>query len=139
MRVSASERKLFFFLLVLFFAVPAAAQDLVLSGVVVTPDKVVAKGWVVIKGGQISSIVESAPDPASGPTIDTNGIIFPGFVDLHDHPMYNIFKRWTPNTKFKNRYEWRDLPEYNALIGKPGGELQRKDDKDQHSATSMNL
>ena len=68
MRVSASERKLFFFLLVLFFAGPANAQDLVLSGVIVTPDKVVDKGWVVIKGGQIFSIVESAPDRASGPT-----------------------------------------------------------------------
>ena len=51
MRVSASERKLFFFLLVLFFAAPANAQDLVLSGVIVTPDKLVDKGWVVIKGG----------------------------------------------------------------------------------------
>ena len=131
MRVSASEPKLFFFVLVLFFVGPANAQDLVLSGVIVTPDKVLDKGWVVIKGGRIFSIVESAPDRASGPTIDTNGIIFPGFVDLHDHPMYNIFKRWTPKAKFKNRYEWRDLPEYNSLIGKPGGELQRRDDKDQ--------
>ena len=103
MRVSASEPKLFFFLLVLFFVGQANAQDLVLSGVIVTPDKVLDKGWVVIKGGRIFSIVESAPDRASGPTIDTNGIIFPGFVDLHDHPMYNIFKRWTPKAKFKNR------------------------------------
>jgi 5-methylthioadenosine/S-adenosylhomocysteine deaminase len=107
----------------------ARAQDLVLSGVVVTPDKVVGKGWVVIKEGHILSILESAPEATSAPTIETNGIIFPGFIDLHDHPMYNIFKRWTPRTKFKNRYEWRDLPEYNALVGRPGGELQRKDDQ----------
>jgi hypothetical protein len=72
MRVSACEPKLFFFLLVLFFVGPANAQDLVLSGVIVTADKVVDKGWVVIKGGRIFSIVESAPDPASGPTIDTD-------------------------------------------------------------------
>jgi hypothetical protein len=99
--------------------------------VVVTPDKVPGKGWVVIKDGHILSILENAPDHAGGPTIETNGIIFQGFVDLDDHPMYNIFKRWTPKTKFKNRYEWRDLPEYNALVGKPGGELQKKDDHDQ--------
>ena len=104
------------------------AQDLVLSGVVVTPDKVVAKGWVVVKEGRVLSILDSAPGDAKGSTIDTNGIIFPGFVDLHNHPMYNIFKRWTPKAKFKNRHEWRDLPEYIALLGKPGGELQKKDD-----------
>lgn len=121
--------KLSLFLSLLLSAGAARAQDLVLSGVVVTPDKVVAKGWVVIKEGHILSILESAPDATSGPTIETNGIIFPGFIDLHDHPMYNIFKRWTPKTKFKNRYEWRDLPEYNALVGKPGGDLQRKDDQ----------
>jgi 5-methylthioadenosine/S-adenosylhomocysteine deaminase len=97
----------------------------------VTPDKVLARGWVVIKDGHILLISESAPDHAAGPAIETNGIIFPGFVDLHDHPMYNIFKRWTPKAKFKNRYEWRDSVEYNALVGKPGGELQRKNDKDQ--------
>lgn len=130
MRVSVPGRWGFsFFLFVLLCVGAARAQDVGLSGVVVTPDKVVAKGWVVIKDGHILSILESAPDNASGPTIETNGIIFPGFVDLHDHPMYNIFKRWTPKTKFRNRYEWRDLPEYNALIGKPGGELQRKDDQ----------
>ena len=126
-----SMRSLFLFLFLLLTAGIAPAQDLVLSGVVVTPDKVLARGWVVIKDGHILLISESAPDQAAGPAIETNGIIFPGFVDLHDHPMYNIFKRWTPKTKFKNRYEWRDSAEYNALVGKPGGELQRKNDKDQ--------
>jgi 5-methylthioadenosine/S-adenosylhomocysteine deaminase len=66
----------------------------------------------------------------AGPRVETMGIIFPGFVDLHDHPMYNVFQRWTPKTKFRNRYEWRDLVEYNETVGRPGGELQRKDDQD---------
>jgi 5-methylthioadenosine/S-adenosylhomocysteine deaminase len=99
------------------------------TGVVVAPDKIISKGWVVIKDGRIEAVLDKAPDAASGPLVETNGIIFPGFVDLHDHPMYNIFKRWTPKTKFKNRYEWRDLKEYKDLIGTPGGELQRKDDQ----------
>ncbi|RDJ94254.1 hypothetical protein B4Q13_15855, partial [Lacticaseibacillus rhamnosus] len=47
----------------------------------------------------------------------------------HNHPMYNIFQRWTPKTKFKNRYEWRDLQEYKDLVGTPGAELQHKDDQ----------
>jgi 5-methylthioadenosine/S-adenosylhomocysteine deaminase len=114
----------------LFFSSVSAAQDAVLTGTVVTPDKVIASGWVVVKGGHIVEIRETAPASAAGPRVETNGIIFPGFVDLHDHPMYNIFERWTPKTKFKNRYEWRDLVEYNEMVGRPGGELQKKTDQD---------
>lgn len=109
----------------------ASAQDAVLSGTVITPDKVIANGWVVVKAGHIVEIRDSAPADATGPRVETKGIIFPGFVDLHDHPMYNVFQRWTPKTKFRNRYEWRDLVEYNETVGRPGGELQRKDDQDQ--------
>jgi 5-methylthioadenosine/S-adenosylhomocysteine deaminase len=114
----------------LFLCAVSSAQDAVLSGTVVTPDKVIASGWVVVKNGRIVAIRESAPDDARGPRVETNGIIFPGFVDLHDHPMYNIFERWTPKTKFRNRYEWRDLVEYNEMVGRPGGELQKKVDED---------
>jgi 5-methylthioadenosine/S-adenosylhomocysteine deaminase len=105
------------------------AQDLVVSGTVVTPDRIIPKGWVVIKDGHILSILEKAPDDGKVPTIATSGIIFPGFVDLHNHPMYNIFKRWSPGMKFKNRYEWRDNADYISAVGKPGGDLQKKDDQ----------
>jgi cytosine/adenosine deaminase-related metal-dependent hydrolase len=113
----------------LLFSSGLRAQDLVVSGAVVTPDRIIPKGWVVIKGGRIVSIVEKAPEDIKSPTIDTNGIIYPGFVDLHNHPMYNIFKRWSPRVKFKNRYEWRDNAEYISSVGKPGGDLQKKDDQ----------
>src|SRR6266436_4630462 len=114
----------------LFLSSTCFAQDAVLSGTVVTPDRVIASGWVVVKGGHIVEIRETAPAEAASPVVETSGIIFPGFVDLHDHPMYNIFERWTPRTKFKNRYEWRDLVEYNEMVGRPGGELQKKTDQD---------
>lgn len=111
-----------------FILIPAAAfaQDLVLSGTVVTPDAVIPMGWVVIKQGRIASIAETPP---AAPIIETGGIIFPGFIDLHNHPMYNIFPRWSPPVKFGNRYQWRDLQQYKDLIGTPGGELQNKDDQ----------
>src|SRR6266404_2140248 len=125
-------RKLSFLFVILFCSRSSLAQDLVLSGTVVTPDRVLAKGWVVIKDGRILSILEKAPDVAKGPRIESNGIIFPGFVDLHDHPMYNIFKRWSPKVKFRNRYEWRNLVDYYKLVGRPGGELQLKDDNDKN-------
>src|SRR5260370_26286367 len=55
-------RKLSFLFVILFCSRSSLAQDLVLSGTVVTPDRVLAKGWVVIKDGRILSILEKAPD-----------------------------------------------------------------------------
>lgn len=129
MRPSRALTILFFACLCLLFSTGLPAQDLAISGAVVTPDRIIAKGWVVIRDGRILSIAEEAPGDAKSPRIETNGIIFPGFVDLHNHPMYNIFKRWSPGTKFKNRYEWRDNADYISSVGKPGGDLQRKDDQ----------
>lgn len=128
----AVSRKLSLLLVMLLCSWPALPQDLVLSGTVVTPDRVLAKGWVVIKDGHIFSILEKSPDDVKGPRVQTNAIIFPGFIDLHDHPMYNIFKRWSPKVKFRNRYEWRNLVDYYKLVGRPGGELQVKDDNDKN-------
>ncbi len=107
-RFVAVLRKLPLLFVVFCCSRSSVAQDLVLSGTVVAPERVLAKGWVVIKDGRIRSILEKAPDDAKGPKVETDGIIFPGFVDLHNHPMYNIFKRWSPKVKFKNRYEWRE-------------------------------
>lgn len=125
-------RKLSLLVAVLLCSKISFAQDFVLSGTVVTPDRVISKGWVVVKDGHILSILEKAPGDGNGPKVDTDGIIFPGFVDLHDHPMYNIFKRWSPKVKFRNRYEWRNLVDYYKLVGRPGGELQVKDDNDKN-------
>lgn len=117
-------------LIVLLLAAQALqAQDAILSGTVVTPDKIISKGWIVIRKGRIESITEKPPLVAKPPIIETGGIIFPGFIDLHNHPMYNAFPRWHPTTKFKNRYEWRDLQQYKDVVGTPGSELQRKNDQ----------
>jgi 5-methylthioadenosine/S-adenosylhomocysteine deaminase len=105
------------------------AQDEILSGTVVTPDKIIAKGWIVIRNGRIESIAEKPPAGTKLPTVETGGIIFPGFIDLHNHPMYDAFPRWHPPATFKNRYEWRDLPEYKKLVGTPGSELQKMNDQ----------
>ncbi|HEU4732044.1 MAG TPA: amidohydrolase family protein [Kofleriaceae bacterium] len=126
----AGPAKLGLVLLLLCHASPLLAQNLVISGTIVTPQRVIPRGWVVIKDGRILSILDRRPVAADGPRLDTGGIVFPGFVNLHDHPMYNIFKRWNNQVKFKNRYEWRSLGEYNELVGRPGGDLQRPDPKD---------
>lgn len=104
-------------------------QEAILSGTVVTPDRIIPKGWIVIRKGRIESIAEKPPVAANLPIVETGGIVFPGFIDLHNHPMYNAFPRWHSTATFKNRYEWRDLEEYKDRIGRPGSELQKKDDQ----------
>lgn len=106
----------------------AQVSHLVIGGTVVTPDRVLQKAWISIDGGWISSISEEQPPNGNGLVIDTNLIIFPGFIDLHNHPMYNAIPRWTPPETFNNRYEWRNLDEYKRVVGTPGSRLQAADE-----------
>ena len=48
--------------------------------------------------------------------LETNDLIFPGFIDLHNHPGFNVFPRWTPSQKFPNRYAWRSLDAYRVVL-----------------------
>jgi 5-methylthioadenosine/S-adenosylhomocysteine deaminase len=117
-----------YLVVLLWAATPLLAQDAILSGTIVTPGKVISQGWIVIRQGRIESIAEKPP-AVTQPIVETGGIIFPGFIDLHNHPMYDVFPRWHAPITFKNRYEWRDLAEYDKLIGTPGSQLQKKDDQ----------
>src|SRR6185436_17607134 len=102
------------------------AQDrtIVISGSVVTPEKVLNKGWVVIKHKKISAVSETLPKEENAIWIDTNDIIFPGFVDLHNHPMYAMFELWDAKQFFNNRYEWRSLEKYKQDISAPARAIQ---------------
>ena len=102
------------------------AQDrtIVISGSVVTPEKVLNKGWIVIKDKKISAVSETLPKEEDAIWIDTNDIIFPGFVDLHNHPMYAMFEPWDAKQLFNNRYEWRSLDKYKQEISTPARNIQ---------------
>ena len=117
----------------LFFCVAVQSvlgQEEVLNGTVVTPMKVIRNGWIVIRRGRIESVRERRPVGgvlSALPVIKVGGIIFPGFVDLHNHPMYNLIPRWHPSKIFKDRYEWRELEEYKKDLSAPAGALQKKE------------
>jgi cytosine/adenosine deaminase-related metal-dependent hydrolase len=78
-----------------------------ISGNIVAPQGVIANGWLEIENGRIVQIFTANPDSADLPVLETDDFIFPGFIDLHDHPTFNVFPRWTPPHKFPNRYAWR--------------------------------
>jgi 5-methylthioadenosine/S-adenosylhomocysteine deaminase len=102
----------------------AQQRTIVISGSVVTPEKVLNKGWVVIKDRKISAVSETLPKEEDAIWVDTNDIIFPGFVDLHNHPMYAMFEPWDARQLFNNRYEWRSLDKYKQEISTPARNIQ---------------
>jgi cytosine/adenosine deaminase-related metal-dependent hydrolase len=119
-------RLVFVCLLTLCAGAVIQAQDrtIVISGSVVTPDKVLNKGWVVIKHKKISAVSETLPTEENAIWVDTNDIIFPGFIDLHNHPMYAMFEPWNAGQLFNNRYEWRGLEKYKQEIADPARKIQ---------------
>ena len=123
------SRLVFVCVLTLCACLVIQAQDrtIVISGTVVTPEKVLNKGWVVIKDKKISAVSDTVPNEENAIWVATNDIIFPGFIDLHNHPLYAMFEPWDAGKLFNNRYEWRSLPKYKDEISTPARTLQ--DDK----------
>jgi hypothetical protein len=62
--------------------------------------------------------------------LETNGTIYPGLIDLHNHLHYNQAPLWdmTPHLSennrnawggYNNRYEWKNHPDYSEQVTKP--------------------
>ena len=106
----------------------AGANHLLLKGNLVTPDGVIQGGWLDIEKGRILHLQREKPEIPGAQVLETNDLVFPGFIDLHNHPSFNIFPRWNPPHKFPNRYAWRDWFVYqeqlegkaHGLLGDPG-------------------
>jgi cytosine/adenosine deaminase-related metal-dependent hydrolase len=93
---------------------PNAPQAFAIGGHIVTPEGVQRDSWIVIENGRIASIQKEKPSVAT--TLATSDYVFPGFVDLHNHPDYNVLPRWRPPHSYVNRYEWRGDPIYRAMV-----------------------
>jgi len=93
-----------------------AVGRMLLRGNLVTPDGVIPNAWLDIRNGRIEHIERDRPNLPGLPTLETTDLIFPGFIDLHNHPSFNVFPRWHPPQKFPNRYAWRGLDEYRAVL-----------------------
>ncbi|HZN14736.1 MAG TPA: amidohydrolase family protein [Acidimicrobiales bacterium] len=105
-------------------------RQIVIRGTVVTMDDahhVIPDGNVLVTGDKVSAVwADSSP----APTYDTrratvvnagpDGLIFPGLINLHDHPTYDALPLWPPPSSHKqaaigrplgtepyaNRYQW---------------------------------
>lgn len=119
------RRTLTVFLAFLVLTASASAADapLLINGTIVTPARVIQDGWLTIRDGKIAAISATQPTVPGARTLITHDIVFPAFVDLHNHPLYAVFPRWHPPKVYPNRYEWRADAGYWQAIQTPEGKL----------------
>lgn len=90
-----------------------------LKGTVVTPDTAFA-GEVLVEGDTITCVAAScsASMPATTTIVQTNGMIFPGLIDTHNHILFDVFDEsdWTPTKAYGNHDQWPSEPRYSAMV-----------------------
>ena len=99
----------------------APAEGFALGGCVLTPERRIEPGYVVIEGGTIREVTDRRPESVA--VHETGGVIAPGLIDLHGHPEFNVFAAWEPPEQFVNRYAWRASDLYQALVRDPQNRL----------------
>ena len=110
-----------------------ADTGLVLVGKVVTMNdagEVLPDARVWLSGGKIMAIAragEALPEAAGdAPVVDAKGVIYPGIIDLHNHPEYAIYPLLPVRQKYLDRYQWRWYDDiYNKRITFPQEVLTR--------------
>jgi cytosine/adenosine deaminase-related metal-dependent hydrolase len=105
---------------------PAVPCKLALRGRVVTMDadgRVLADGCVYIEDGVIREIKSASAAPPAGfsasDITQTQGTIFPGLIELHNHLPYNILRLWQVPRLFTNRGQWGTHPDYALKVSGP--------------------
>jgi 5-methylthioadenosine/S-adenosylhomocysteine deaminase len=100
----------------------APSEAFALKGCVLTPDRAIENGYVVVGDGTTIKAV-SQSRPSGVPVRETDGVILPGLIDLHGHPEFNVFAAWEPPRQFPNRYAWRGSDLYKQLVREPQDRL----------------
>lgn len=131
MIVLAMTKRLFVVLLLALWPLSAVAKpSLVIGGTIVTPGGVIPHGWLVVEDGKIAEIARQKPALSGVRFLETDDLVFPGFIDLHNHPLWAVFPRFhplppPPAAPWPNRYAWRGDPRYHAALQDRFGELIR--------------
>jgi len=80
-------------------------------------------GRLYLDKGAIVAI-RRATDPAptgfeSVSVLKTEGTLFPGLIELHNHLAYNALRLWQVPKKYTNPDQWSGIPEYRKLVSGP--------------------
>ncbi|MFO0157845.1 MAG: hypothetical protein ACK51V_02260, partial [bacterium] len=104
-------------------AAPFASKLVLLGEVVTMTGPPIRRGAVYLDRGAIVAVQERDTAPPAqfeaAPRIQTDGVIYPGLADLHNHLIYNIFTLWWPPIARTNRSQWLRDPDYRRLVSKP--------------------
>ena len=87
-----------------------------LGGTVVTMNDtrdILSGVYVEILGDRILAIHDSPP--AGLLVVETGGLIFPGLIDSHNHPVYNVLDTIPFGRLYEDRYEWQADPLYDLF------------------------
>ncbi|NOJ96540.1 amidohydrolase family protein [Corallococcus coralloides] len=103
-----------------------AVPRYILEGRVVTlnsRDEVIERGRVLIQGNHIVAVEPSGgPLPEAfrnAPVIDTQGTLYPGLIDLHNHFVYDVLTLWRVPKRYLNRTQWPRHADYASRISLP--------------------
>jgi 5-methylthioadenosine/S-adenosylhomocysteine deaminase len=128
------------------------SSDILLRGTVVTMDPrrtILENGNVLIHDGKITAVWQGRKVPdgvlignALKPYLGPDALIFPGLINLHDHPNFDVLHLWPAPSSHKqpdlgrplgtepyaNRYQWNRMsgnesPEFDRLIANPNNLL----------------
>ena len=113
-----------------------SSRAFLLKGRVVTMDgenNIINDGNVMVRDGKITGVWASNANPPAGvdftdvPIVETDGTIYPGLIDLHNHVHYNHIPLWdfevhlsdsqkSEEGGYTNRYQWGNNWDYGPSI-----------------------
>jgi cytosine/adenosine deaminase-related metal-dependent hydrolase len=80
---------------------------------------------VIVDHGRIKTVLDRPGEIRGLPVIDTDGLILPGLIDLHNHVLWSVFPRWEPGGTFANRDVWPQNAVYIRNYSDPEHALSR--------------
>ncbi len=99
-----------------------------LKGTIVTMNKqhkIIQNGYVEVLGDRIIKVSQNKPQ--CDLVYNVEGWIFPGLVDAHNHPAWNVLDHISFGQTFNNRYDWQETQtysdfsdQYHAILDYPG-------------------
>jgi 5-methylthioadenosine/S-adenosylhomocysteine deaminase len=121
-------------------AAPLLDKPLVVTGHLVTfdpPGAEIPDGALYIDRDGIIQAVQRRADPApagfdGAARVDTNGLVYPGLIDLHNHIAYNCLPLWTAPGRtqaWTSRDQWPRDPDYKPSVSLPANALCHADGK----------
>ena len=101
------------------------------------PGTEIPDGVLYIDRNGIIQAVQRRTDPApagfdGAAVVETNGFVYPGLMDLHNHIAYNCLSLWIApdrTTPWTSREQWPRDPDYKPAVSLPANALCQADGK----------